>query len=173
LNENLEPVISYPAGKYSVLRVLPHDPYTRKLFPEVVQRAIRFIDHSHSDVDPIWLGQHLYGHFHQRTNYIHLLVAVDNAVIVAHSISYVDVNHNLGNHVVVLQLEKDIPDGNEIVDVGLRLIDEWARGLGLKTIVNCTDSAARVRYFERYGFKPARTILHRVVPDDVAEVVNG
>ena len=98
---------------------------------------------------------------------------MENDAIVAHSVSYVDTNNNLGNHVVLLQLEKDIPDGQEIIDVGLQLIDSWARGLGLTTIINCTDSKARVRYFERYGFKPARTIMHREVPVEVAEVVNG
>jgi hypothetical protein len=156
------------------MRVLPHDPYTRKLFPEVVARAIKFVNTRNSDVDCIWLGQHLYGHFHQRTNCIHVLAAIsEDGAIVAHAISYVDVNNSLGNHVVLLQIEKDVSDGQEIIDVGLRLMDEWARSLNIKTQINCTDSAARVRYFERYGFKPARTIMHREVPDEVVEVLNG
>ena len=72
-----EPVFSHPVGPYQVLRLLPADPYTRKLFPKFVDRCIGFVERTGSDTDEIWLGNLLYSNFFQATNYIHCLVVID------------------------------------------------------------------------------------------------
>ena len=149
-------IIAPASGALTVIRLVPTDPTHRKLFPEVVERCMKFIDLVHSDTDKIWLGNLLYSNFFQNTNLVQLLIATNAAgEIVAHNLSYVESRHSLGNVAVLLQLQKDEGD-QSITDIGMRLCEEWARSLGIKTILNESATRSRARLWHRYGFAEYR-----------------
>jgi hypothetical protein len=155
-----EPVFAYPVGAYTVMRVKADEPFTRKMIPEVVARAISFVETNGSETDVVWLGQLLYSGFFVNSNLIHVLVALDSKErIRAHSISYIEQIQGVGNVATILQAEKDIRGAVEITDLGIQLVSEWAKSLGVKIIRNWTATDSRTRLFEKYGFKKHRNVL--------------
>jgi hypothetical protein len=154
-----DPVFSYPIeDKYRLFRLDSKDPFTRKFFPSYVERCLKFIDLTNSDSDPIWLGSLLYSNFYQATNYIHCLVAINEQEhIIAHSLCYLENDFKLGIHVHILQIWKS-EGGDEIINRGMELIDEYGRQNNCKTIIYAADDLSRLRLYKRYGFN-----LHRVL----------
>ena len=151
-------VYEKPVGDLRLIRLLPNDPFTRKLFPAFVERCIDFLEVANSDADEIWLGALLYNNFNQATNYIHCLVALNNKdEIRAHAFSYLENNQKLGIHVHVLQIWKS-EGSSEIIDEGMKAIEDYARETKCKTITYSADSVAKLRLYQKYGFS-----LHRVL----------
>ena len=150
------------------MRLLPNDPFTRELFPLVVDRAFKFIDNYNPDTDKIWLGNLLYSNFFNKTDLVHILVAIDeNRVIVAHSICYVDTFQKIGPYVQIFQIEKDVPDTG-IIELGWTMMNEWARTLGLKVQMVSTTTEVHERFYQRFGFKRRRIIMEREMPAEEA-----
>lgn len=150
-------------GKYRIIRLLPNDPFSRELLPKVYARAVEFIDRFGSQTDKVWLGQLLFANFYAQNNFIHVLVLLDDSsAIMAHSISYIEKHESLGNYCHILQVWKDVGD-NEILDVGLPMIDEWARSLGISIVMaNCADTPHE-RLYEQKGFKRWRVTVKREI----------
>ena len=98
------------------------------------------------------------GHYaYHNTNYIHCLVALNEKdEIRAHAFSYLENTYQLGNHVHILQIWKS-EGGSEIIEQGMKLIDEYAVETKCKTIIYSADSLGKLRLYNRYGFH-----LHRV-----------
>lgn len=154
----------YPAGKYRVMRLLPNDPFTRELLPKVVDRAFAFTDANDTGTDKIWLGNLLYSHFFNKTDLVHILVALDEKQeIVAHAISFVDTYQKVGPYVQVFQIEKDVEEP-EIISIGWTLMNEWARSLHLKVQMVSTTTEVHERFYKRYGFYRRRILLERQIP---------
>lgn len=148
-----------------MFQLKPQDPLGKKLFPAFVDRCIEFIDVHNSDSDPIWMGSLLYNNFYQQTNYIHCLVAVDDKQkLKAHSFSFVENTHKLGLHIHILQIWKS-EGGPEIIEKGLELIEEWMRELKLKTVTYNADDLAKLRLYERFGFKLYRVVGKKELAD--------
>lgn len=158
-NGKIEPTVyTKPVGQFQLLRLTPQDPFTRKLFPAFVERCLAFTEVMNGDTDNIWLGATLFSNFYQQTNYIHCLVAInDKEEIRAHSFAYVDQSDKLGHYVNILQVWKS-EGGSEILEEGLRQVEEWAKELKIKTIINTSDTLARSRLYERFGFKVFRVL---------------
>lgn len=159
-NGKIDPeVYTHPVGEFRVLRLTPQDPFTRQLFPKYVQRCLEFIEVTSSDTDPVWLGSLLYGNFYNQTNYIHCLVGIDEKDnIIGHAFTYMETTPRLGIHGHILQIWKD-KGSSDLLEIGLSLIEEWAREAKLKVLVYSADSLAKMRlYNSSYGFK-----LHRVL----------
>ena len=160
VNDELEPVFSYPAGAYTVLRVRADDSFTRRLIPKIIERALGFIERTDCETDPVWLGQLLYNGFATNSNLIHVLCALDSKEnIIAHSVSYIETIQGVGNVATILQVEKSVRDGAEITDLGIKLVCEWAKSLGVKIVRNWTSTDSRTRRFEKYGFTKHRNVL--------------
>ena len=165
-------VFSHPAGKYQVMRLLPNDPFTRELFPKLVDRAFKFVDTYDTGTDKIWLGNLLYSNFFNKTDLVHVLVALDcnrdcveesDTGIVAHAISYVDTYQKIGPYVQVFQIEKDVAEPG-IIEIGWTLMNEWARSLGLKVQMVSTTTEVHERFYQRFGFKRRRILMEREIP---------
>jgi hypothetical protein len=154
---DLPTVFAHPVDNFRVLRLLPSDPFTRKLFPAFIERCQSFIEVFHSDTDPLWLSALISNNAYQNTNYIHCLVALNEKdEIRAHAFSYLENTYLLGLHVHILQIWKSEGSSN-LVDKGMELIDEYAREVKVKTIIYSADSLAKLRLYNQYGFS-----LHRV-----------
>ncbi len=161
--EEAAPILAYAVGDYTVIRITYSDDLSRRLFPKFVERAIGFIDRTNADTDRIWLGSLLYGAFSNSSPHVLMLMAVNKEEkIVAHAVAYPEVRGNLGwiGHLLQIEKDKEVRD-SEVFKVGMRLIDEWKKSIGLKDLLNQTDSLAKVRYFERYGFKLYRYITRK------------
>lgn len=151
-------VYAKTVGDFQLFRLRPQDPFTRKLFPAFVQRCLDFTESMNGDTDPVWLGATLYSNFYQGTNFIHCLVAInEKSEIRAHAFSYVDQSDKLGHYINILQVWKS-EGGPEILEEGLREIEEWAKELSIKTIINTADTLSRSRLYERYGFRTFRIL---------------
>lgn len=153
-DSNIEPRSS---GAYSVVRLMPNDPSHRKLFPQIVNRAVGFVDRINADSDPIWVGHLLYNHFQQRNNLVHVMAGIDaESKIVLHAISYVETRPKLGNVIILYQLEKDEAGGSDMLNVCFDLVKSWAVSLGIKTLLNESSNRAKTRLWGRYGFSEYR-----------------
>lgn len=176
-----QPAEVYPAGPYSVVRLVNGDELSRQLFPKFVERAMGFIDRTGSDTDKIWLGNALYTAFLSRSAYFLMLVALDeDGEIVGHGIIYPEPWQKLGYVAHVLQCEigrietrvdengkiengvrsKDIPS-DDILDAAFLVATEWAKKLGMKTMMNQTSTLAHARLYERHGFRLYRYITRK------------
>lgn len=158
-NGKIEPIVyAKPVGDLRLLQLKPQDPATRKLFPDFVQRCQAFIEVFRSDTDPIWLGQVTYGNFHPGSNYIHCLVALnDKDEIRAHSFAYVEKGDHQELYVNILQVWKSYGP-EDLLEEGFKLIEEWARELGVKSIINTSLSVAHSRLYQKYGFDVFRVL---------------
>lgn len=147
------------AGEYFVFALSKDDPLSKQIFPAYVSRAQGFLDRYGVDsVDPNWLGNVAYGAFTQGAKGILMLAAVDkNSKIVAHLFAYPEQYGALGFVAVILELEKDVEE-NEIMQVGFQMFKEWMRSLKLTIALPTTNTLARLRLFEQYGFKPYRFV---------------
>lgn len=153
--------VSAQAGKYQILRLLPNDPFSRELFPKLVDLSFKFVDAYDTGTDKIWLGNLLYSNFYNKTDLVHILVAIDDAhAIVAYSICFVDTYQKIGAYVHIFQIHKTVPQG-EIVDMGWIMINEWARALGLKVQMVSTTTEVHERFYQRFGFKRRRILMER------------
>lgn len=155
-----EPVVAYPAGDYSVVKLMNTDDLCRSLFPKFVERAIGFIDRMNVDTDKVWLGQMLYNAFATRSPHVLMMVALDTeGKIVSHAIVYPEIRGTQGwiAHVLQLEKDKDVHE-EEIFKVGHEVMEDWAKGLGMKKMLNQTDTMARARFFERFGYKIERYV---------------
>jgi len=157
---DVEPIESYQAGEYSVIRLMNTDGLCRSLFPKFVERAIGFIDRMGVTTDKVWLGQVLYNAFATRSPHVLMLVALDKeGKMVAHVIVLPEIQGMEGWIAQVLQLEKDKDiHEDEIFKVGHRVMEEWTKGLGMTKMFNQTNAVARARYFERFGYEIKRWI---------------
>ena len=157
---DVEPVEAYPAGDYSVVKLMNTDELCRSLFPKFVERATGFIDRMGVTTDKVWIGQLLYNSFATRSPHVLMLVALDSeSKIVAHAIVLPEIQGTEGWVAQVLQLEKDrdIHD-DEIFKVGHEIMEKWTRGLGMTKMFNQTNKVARARYFERFGYEIKRWV---------------
>ena len=160
---DVEPIESYQAGEYSVIKLMNTDKLCRELFPEFVKRALGFIDRMNVDTDKIWLGNILYTAFANRSPHILMLVALDtDTKMIAHCIVYPEIQGTRGwiGHVLQLEKDKNVHE-DEIFKVGHRVMEDWVKGLGMKEMKTQTDSRIRARYFERFGYKIDRYVLSK------------
>ena len=147
----------YQIGEYVLIELSRADSYSNWLFSAFVDRAIEFIRRYGADTDPIWLRNQLesaYG-----TNYLHLLAAVDSDnTIVAHTVSYYQNYPGLGNTALILQDEQSV-DESRLQTVGMDLIKDWAKRLGLKIILSEAMTRSRARLFQKLGFHEHRIMM--------------
>lgn len=157
---------SYSCGDYRVFRITASDPESMRYLPHLHIRALQFINKYGAETDPVFLAKLLYGDLRsaENGNLVHVLVAVLGDEIKAHSISYVDQYQRL-NVVIQMQVERDksIPFNvaKDIHDLGLNLIEDWARSLKLKTIIAYTLKPSITRLDQRDGFKVFRTVVRK------------
>mgnify|MGYP001379916733 FL=1 len=157
-NGHVVPAEAQAPSAYTVVRIVPNDPAHRKLFPKIVERALGFIDRLGADTDPIWLMNLMVSNFFQATNLLHVVAALDpKGKIVGHTVSCVETRQKLGNVVLILQIEKDC-GGSDLIELGQRLILDWARSIGIRTILNESDSRAKSRLWSRFGFREYRIV---------------
>ena len=166
LTELIEPVLTYPAGAYTVLRITPSDPESFAFLPKLHVRALEFCEKYGSETDPVWLAQLLFNNFKnpQTANLVHILIALDAADnIVAHMISYVENYGKLGAVAMLLQLEvdKSVDDQSrkQMHGRAFSLMKEWARDLKLRTVLAYVIRPAMARLVEVDNFYQYRVVM--------------
>jgi len=166
-----DPIIVYPVGDYSIIELKNTEDLPRRLFRRFIDRSMDFIEEYGAHIDPVWLGQLLYNAFAVKSPHVLMLIAYDKEeTIVAHITVYPEIYPKLGWVGHILQLEKDVNEP-EIMQVGLKLIQEWAKNIGIKTLVNSTESKAHTKLFQSFGFSNFRYIMRKDLKEDSEEVV--
>ena len=164
---------SYNVEGYTIVRLIAGDSKSIELFRAFHDRCLNFIPKIDSDVDPIWLGKLLYAGMAQPNNYVFMMVAIDGQdEMVGHMLAYPAPFERLGYVAFLLQVEQDhgVP-----VEVGLfahDLLEEWTRGLGMKTILNTTHTLSRVKAFKRHGYELYRYTTRKDLEDQPPEGVD-
>lgn len=128
------------------------DSFSRDIFPEFVDRAVKFISLYDAPTDPGALQQFLFSVFHSRTDDALLLAAIDKTNhIAAHMIARVD---HIGSdpYAFVLQVEK-LFSAPELTLQGNRALSEWAERKGLKGIAGMMINEKIMRLRRIEGFK--------------------
>jgi len=160
---------AYPVGAFRVFRITPNDPESFVYLPQLVIRALQFIEKYEAETDPVWLTQLLYNNLRQNPQLVFILVAVDGEQIVAHSISYVDTFQKLGAVAIHIQMEFNrsvlAEDKNKIRQLGRTLMEDWTRSLKLKTILAYTTDDIRARLHRRDGYRPFRVMVRKDLED--------
>ncbi len=163
---------SYSIGEYRVFRIVPSDPESMTFLSQLHVRSLEFCDKYQSDTDPVWLAQLLFNNFKnpQTANLVHLLVATDvSEEIVGHSIAFTENYGKLGAVATLLQWEYDreLPEGarGKIHGLGLSLVKEWAKSLGIKTLIAYVIRAAMARMIEVDNFYQYRVVMRHDLGD--------
>lgn len=159
-----DPAIGWTVGEYIIVRLRGNDEFSKQIFPAFLERAMGFLERTHSDTDSVWLGWLLHKAMFENLDQVMLLAAIDtDGKIVAHVIAYPEQYQKLGVILNLLQVEKDADAPNELVQRGNEIMDAWARERGVKDIINSTSTMAHVRLFEEYGYKLYRYVTRKTL----------
>lgn len=156
--------IAHCCGEYSLFRIVPSDADSMRFLPKLHIRALEFLQKYGAETDPLWLSALLLDTLKKTPNFVHALVAINASdLIVAHAISYIELQGSLGAIAQQLQVEQErfiLPEARiEIRDLGFRLMKEWAAAVGVKTFLTTALTTAHVRYNQRGGFRHYRTVM--------------
>jgi len=143
-----------PLTAYTVRVIDRETSLGRLLFPDIVDRAMKFIETYHAPTDPIWLSDLMFRAYINKTTDLIMMAGTtdDDTKVVAHLIGQMQyVGRDA--YAFIVQVETD-EGSEEIMGKGFTIMDNWARIKQAKGFANMALSEPLMRLWKmKYGFK--------------------
>lgn len=149
-----------PLRPYRLLEFSKNEATARHYWPDLIDRAQKFITTYMSDTDPVWLFNALNTSFLAPAENWLVLADVDDEKerLVGHMLAEFTTWGRLGYVILIHQLEHDV-NADEIIQRGWRRVHSWACEKNVRYVLNYARTQAVARlYRQKYGFEDRRVL---------------
>lgn len=163
-------ILESPKPDYKVRVIERETNIGRLLFPEIIDRAMKFIEKYNAPTDHIWLSDLLFRAFISQSTDVLILAGINDehedsaGELVAHLIGQIQF---VGRdpYAFIVQVETD--EGNEeIMGKGFTIFENWARIKKAKGFGNMALSEPLMRLWKmKYNFKVRGYLMTMDLPD--------
>lgn len=154
----------------------PSDPRAWGAMPQIFQRVAHFCEEYRSDASIERLGQSILTNFAAEKPLLRVFAFLEcipqpdgsiSPVVRGHVL--VEVDEWAGKKcltVIQFELDRDAKIPRETLELGIRVLDEWARVEGASDIRIVARNTAVARLFRsRYGYEPRGVLMKKAVPN--------